>query len=307
MENILNWGIQVIKSIQTITCPPLTWLAIFIHHVFNAGVYVAIIGIVFWGIDTKKGFKLGTALLFSTSLNVAIKNFFAVPRPYLVDSSVATTASETSFSFPSGHSQGAATFWPLFAGLQKNWKKWLKILVGLCLPLIVGLSRMYLGVHYPTDVIVGLALGFLISCGILLFWDNIAFYLNPLRKSMKILTVALVCFCLNAISMTDTSYSALLFGFATGYIILTEKGSFSAATGTTLQKVLRIILGFAIIAAIYYGLKLIFPGKDNNLYQLFRFVRYAAVGFSGSFLAPKLFVALKLASPVSKSEEIVEE
>ena len=307
MENILNWGIQVIKSIQTITCPPLTWLAIFIHHVFNAGVYVAIIGIVFWGIDTKKGFKLGTALLFSTSLNVAIKNFFAVPRPYLVDSSVATTASETSFSFPSGHSQGAATFWPLFAGLQKNWKKWLKILVGLCLPLIVGLSRMYLGVHYPTDVIVGLALGFLISCGILLFWDNIAFYLNPLRKSMKILTVALVCFCLNAISMTDTSYSALLFGFATGYIILTEKGSFSATTGTTLQKVLRIILGFAIIAAIYYGLKLIFPGKDNNLYQLFRFVRYAAVGFSGSFLAPKLFVALKLASPVSKSEEIVEE
>lgn len=107
--------------------------------------------------------------------------------------------------------------------------------------------------------------------------------------------------------MTDTSYSALLFGFVTGYIFLTEKGSFSAASGTILQKVLRIILGFVIIAAIYYGLKLIFPGKESNLYQLFRFIRYGLVGFTATFLAPKLFVVLKLASPVSKSEEIVEE
>ena len=307
MEEILNWGIQIIKAIQTLTCAPLTWIAILIHYVFNAGIYIVILGIVFWGVDTKKGFKLGTALLFSTSLNTAIKNFFQVPRPYLVDPSVSTGASETSFSFPSGHSQVAATIWPLFAGLQKTWKKWAKILVGLCLPLLVALSRMYLGVHYPTDVIVGLALGFLISCGILLFWDNIAFYLKPLRKSVKILTAALVCFCLNAISMSDTSYSALLFGFVTGYILLTAKGSFSAASGTILQKVLRIILGFVIIAAIYYGLKLIFPREESNLYQLFRFIRYGIVGFTASFLAPKLFVALKLASPVSKSEETVEE
>ena len=164
MEEILNWGIQVIKAIQTVTCAPLTWIAIFIHHVFNTGIYVAIIGIMFWGIDTKKGFKLGTALFFSTSLNVAIKNFFQVPRPYTIDPSVATGASETSFAFPSGHSQGAATFWLLLAGLQKNWKKWAKILVGLCLPLLVGLSRMYLGVHYPTDVIVYTTLCCLIKC-----------------------------------------------------------------------------------------------------------------------------------------------
>lgn len=304
MEGILDWGIQVIKSVQTISCPPLDWLAIFIHHIFNTPIYILVIGIMFWGIDTKKGFKLGTALLFSTSINVAIKNFFQVPRPYTIDPSVATNATETSFAFPSGHSQGAATFWPLFAGLQKSWKKWAKLLIGLFLPILVGLSRMYVGVHYPTDVVVGLALGFLISCGILLFWDNIAIYLKPLRKSIKILILALVCFCLNAISMADTSYSALLFGFVTGYIFLSEKKSFSAASGTTLQKVLRIILGFAIIAAVYYGLKLVFPSKTSSLYQLFRFIRYVLVGFTATFLAPKLFVVLKLASPVSKSEEL---
>ena len=62
MEEILNWGIEVIKSIQTITCVPLNWIAIFIHYVFNTGIYVAIIGIMFWGIDTKKGFKLSTPM-----------------------------------------------------------------------------------------------------------------------------------------------------------------------------------------------------------------------------------------------------
>ena len=121
---------------------------------------------------------------------------------------------------------------------------------------------------------------------------------------MKILIVALLCFTLNAISMADTSYSALLFGFASGYILLSEKGSFSAASGTIFQKVLRILLGFVIIAAVYYGLKIVFPGKESDLYQLFRFIRYGLVGFVSTFLAPKLFVLLKLASPVSKSGEI---
>ena len=307
MEEILNWGIQVIKAVQTTTCAPLDLLAMFIHHVFNSAFYVVLIGIFYWGIDTKIGFKLGTTMIFSTSVNIAIKNFFAVPRPYIFDSSVATTATETSYSFPSGHSQGAATFFPLFAGLQRSWKKWLKVLVGVCIPIIVALSRMYLGVHYPTDVIVGLALGFLISCGVLLFWDNLAIYVKPLRKSLKILIVALICFVLNTFYMEDTSYSALLFGFVVGHILITEKNSFSAKSGSTLQKVLRILLGFVIIAAIYLGLKFIFPGKESDLYQLFRFLRYCLVGFSATYLVPKFFVALKLASPISKSEEILDQ
>ena len=104
--------------------------------------------------------------------------------------------------------------------------------------------------------------------------------------------------------MADTSYSALLFGFFSGYILLSDKGSFSAASGTIFQKVLRILLGFVIIAAVYYGLKLVFPGKESQFYKLFRFIRYGLVGFDATFLAPKLFVLLKLASPVSRSEEI---
>jgi membrane-associated phospholipid phosphatase len=307
MEEILNWGIEVIKAVQTTTCTPLTWIAMFIHHVFNSAFYVVVIGIFYWGIDTKKGAKLGSALLFSTCVNVAIKNFFQVPRPYIFDPTVSTNATETSFAFPSGHSQAAATFFPLFAGLQRSWKKWLKVLVGVCIPIIVALSRMYLGVHYPTDVIVGLALGFLISCGVLLFWDNIAVYVKPVRKSLKILVIALICFCLNAIPRIDTSSTALFFGFTVGHIFITEKNSFSAKSGTTLQKVLRIFLGFVIIAAIYLGLKIIFPGNESDLYQLFRFLRYGIIGFSGTYLVPKLFVALKLASPVSKSEDILDQ
>ena len=94
-------------------------------------------------------------------LSVFLKNSFQRMRPdsfFLVQ--------ETSFSFPSGHAMATMCFYGMLAFfLMREAKSWsLRLLIAtlaVILSLIIGLSRIYLGVHYPTDVVAGYAVGFM--------------------------------------------------------------------------------------------------------------------------------------------------
>ena len=105
------------------------------------------------------GFLLA-ALLGGTALDYALKAFYARPRPTVVPHLTSFGAS----SFPSGHSMLAAvaylTMGAVLARLaQGRGAKGYFLTVGAALALLVGLSRVYLGVHYPTDVLAGWTLG----------------------------------------------------------------------------------------------------------------------------------------------------
>lgn len=103
-------------------------------------------------------------LLFSTSggivLNNILKLLFMRERPRAFE----WAAHASSSSFPSGHAMSAAivyaTIGYLAARLQRRrWARWLTLVFAMVLILLIGASRVYLGVHYPTDVLAGLVLG----------------------------------------------------------------------------------------------------------------------------------------------------
>lgn len=118
--------------------------------------FLAIALIIFWCVDKKRGYLLMSVGFMGTMLNQFMKLWFRVPRPWVVDENFtileAARESASGYSFPSGHTTMAVgTFGSLAATSRKNWAR----AVYITLAVLVGFSRMYVGVHTPADVLVG--------------------------------------------------------------------------------------------------------------------------------------------------------
>ena len=125
-------------------------------------VALLLISYIYFCMDKKLAYNVGFAYFFSGVFANTIKVIFRVPRPWVRDpdfkplSQVLDTA--TGYSFPSCHTQSAASIYGTIGAFSK--RRPVKILCG-ALILLVGFSRMYVGVHTPADVTVGLIIGIL--------------------------------------------------------------------------------------------------------------------------------------------------
>ena len=153
--------IQILNWLQGLHTPILDRLMCFITHFGDAGIIWIILTIVLLLIPKtrKSGVVLAAALVVDVLLcNVVLKNLVARVRPYDVNTAVHVLVSKPKdFSFPSGHT--AASFASVaalyLAGEKKLWKP------ALVLAILIAFSRMYLYVHYPTDILGGIVFGIL--------------------------------------------------------------------------------------------------------------------------------------------------
>jgi len=152
------WDATLMLGIHRLSQPWLDKVFWLITQTAGPLIVVLVVGtaIWFWWHDEKI-----TALLFIVSfvgtflLNSLLKLIFARPRPDLFPPLVV----EHSYSFPSGHAMSAIAYFGLLALVlwQKGHRGW-AVLAGLWVPL-VALSRVYLGAHYPSDVLASLTIG----------------------------------------------------------------------------------------------------------------------------------------------------
>ena len=121
----------------------------------------------FWCVSKRLGYYMLTVGFIGTTLNQALKLIFRISRPWVQDPDFtiveAARADAGGYSFPSGHTQNAASVMLCPALMAR--KKWLKAVLWTMF-FLVALSRMYLGVHTPLDVgvsiVIGLALVFIL-------------------------------------------------------------------------------------------------------------------------------------------------
>ncbi len=103
---------------------------------------------------------LATANFGSAIINVAVKAIFERHRPPI--EIVNSILEPQSLSFPSGHAMGAMVFYVSICIIGVHWHRpWRALVLVLALVMVptMGFTRLYLGVHYPSDVVAGWALG----------------------------------------------------------------------------------------------------------------------------------------------------
>jgi membrane-associated phospholipid phosphatase len=322
MQTILDFGIRFIVALQGWG----TWLTLpmnFFSFLGTEDFFMLLLPILYWCVDSMIGIRLAIIIMLSTSLNGALKLAFHGPRPYWYSPSVHGLAEETSFGVPSNHAQNAVVIWGILAACLKKAWGWL---VAILLIILIGFSRLYLGVHFPQDVMLGWLIGGLILWLTLRFWGPVTAWVKKQSTGWQILAAFLVSlavfllplipviwlkvtnwqppqdwavYAMQAFSLEGAATSAgIVFGLLVGLVWLARQGGFQTK-GLWWKLFLRYLLGIAGVLIIRYGLKFIFPEGETVLAYILRYLRYTLIGFWVAGVAPWIFIRLKLAEKLT--------
>ncbi len=153
---------SILRFLHRIATPFLDLLANGASFFGEETFVIAIVLLVFWNINKQKGFALYMNVLTSVLIMGILKAVVRAPRPFVVLEEIAgkRMGTATGYSFPSGHTTTAASFYTSLALLLK--KRICSIIAAIMI-VLVGVSRLYLGVHWPNDVFAGLLIGVSIS------------------------------------------------------------------------------------------------------------------------------------------------
>ena len=147
---------EFLYLLEKIRIPGLNELMLAVTTLGEETAFLVAALIVFWCVDKKTGYYVMSVGFLGTMANQIAKLACRVPRPWVLDPdfTILEQAREaaTGYSFPSGHTQSAVgTFGCLAVTAEKKWWRNLCVLLAV----LVGFSRMYVGVHTPSDVLVG--------------------------------------------------------------------------------------------------------------------------------------------------------
>ncbi|MGF7002088.1 membrane-associated phospholipid phosphatase [Lachnospiraceae bacterium PFB1-21] len=153
-----------LQTLEKIRIPILDVLMQGITFFGEELVIICVVCTLYWCVNKRFAYLLALNYFVAGLFVQTLKITFRIPRPWILDPNFKAVESAlpgaTGYSFPSGHTQGATSLYTNLALRSK--KGWLKIVFS-CAFLLVGFSRMYLGVHTPKDVLVSMTLSLVVA------------------------------------------------------------------------------------------------------------------------------------------------
>ncbi len=255
-------------------------------------VIIVLMAVVYFMFSKDLARKVFFITVVSLSSNCIIKNFVKRPRPFTRGISCVRPDTATGYSFPSGHTQTFAT-WSSAFGFSL--KKRQIISASVIFTILVAVSRMYLGAHYPTDVIAGGLLGIGFGYAGNVIYEKIKNKNVLYCTVLLILTPFLVFFLINPDAQYEDFFK--LYGMYAGFILsvlFEEKFVKLDNDASVTKKILRIVICVVLALVVKEALKALFTVQILRLSLVLDAVRYFVLVFLILGLCPLMLKKLKI-------------
>ncbi len=291
MENVLDWGVGIILWLQQFspTLDPVFKIFTFLGDEYFLLMFLPF---VYWCANRRYGTRLMFMFLIAGYVGAWAKVVVDQPRPFVYDPRVIALVEATGKGFPSLHTLNTVSLWGYLAFKLK--RTWLWILTGVLI-VFVPLSRIYLGVHFPTDIFGGYIFGGALLLLFLAIEGKLVDWMTAKPVLEWIIALAIPALMLLALPPGDNedgvAAAAMLLGANVGFVIERRRVLFDSG-GVWWKQVLRFLLGVICLFIIHGGLKAAF--SDLEPMMLFRFIRYALIGLWLGVGGPWVFIKLRL-------------
>lgn len=291
-----DWEVALMQFLQSHMGGAAVKIASVISALGEDLVLILIMGCAYWAVNKKAGLKIGVNIMTASLLFPLFKNVVLRRRPYMDHASIKCLKpvqkdadlmdiAAQGYSFPSGHSANSAV---AMGSLAYFFRKKLFKILAVIVPLLVGISRFCLGVHYPTDVLCG----WIIGCGVVFLIPALEKKFRNERTLYWIIFAAVtpgILFC-----RTNDYYTSfgMMLGLLLGNMFEEKYVNFKKAPNF-ISGALRVAGGVAIYFGLNTVLKMPFPAELLQSATMAQFAiraaRYALIIFIEVGIYPMIF------------------
>jgi len=294
--------------------------------------YMVIVAVIYWSVDRKLGLRLAIFLPVVASVNSILKQAIHAPRPFWVDPGIDAIRFSNGFGMPSGHAQSSVVW--IYAGsfLKRRWF-WVVAVITVGM---VGISRVYLGVHFPSQVFAGWLIGGMVIWFFIRFEISFLTWFSGIKFSSRLLLITGISalgillgglfvyllqewempssWIINSKDDLPATGESILFsvglggvtgniggfmGVAIGALLLQRKGVFEV-NPVWWKKIVGSLTGLVVFLALYGIFTWVSPEQGKSVvYVIWRFSGFFVISFSAIFLVPLLLMRLHLLKPLN--------